>query len=190
MEAIKKLWFLWQNSGSSCTSESCFNLLKINQRGMSSEKKIFHASEQDLSKYEFFIQTFFFFFKWGCSPNICGCGSFWAPLPWAWATLGKTLAQGRRVRQAAEGGGHLHELVLPCCSQVSYAQAVKQFSLNWPKHGQFFLQIYRKEGTRNLSFRYSNLHFFIPPLSKSPYSIFISSSFTQPVYLLCVPCST
>ena len=58
VEAIKKLWLLWQDSGSSCTSRELPKLIKTNQRGTSSEKKIFHASDQDLLKYEFFQPCF------------------------------------------------------------------------------------------------------------------------------------
>lgn len=39
---------------------------------MSSEKKIFHASEQDLSKYEFFNFFFFFFSNEAAHPIFVG----------------------------------------------------------------------------------------------------------------------
>lgn len=70
---------------------------------MSSEKKIFHASDQRLSKYEVFSTLFFemrlltqyLWVRLILSSLFLGHEQ----------PLGKTLAQGWRLRQAVEGGG-------------------------------------------------------------------------------------
>lgn len=82
MEAIKKLWLLWQDSGSCCTSRELPKFIKTNQRGTSSEEKNFHASGQDLSKHEFFKPFFFVFQMRLRSFNYPGFSSFWVLSSW------------------------------------------------------------------------------------------------------------